>query len=79
MDDDKYRQKFCAWATGSIYSNATIYITLNNYKSENKPFNVHTCHNRIDIYQTDPNPLYDIGQLEAQINSNTKNLNFSLL
>ena len=71
MDDDIYRQKFCAWATGSIYSNASIMITLNDSESDNKPFIVHTCFNRIDVYQTNPNPFFDIEKLEVQISSNS--------
>ena len=74
MDDDMYRQKFCAWATGSIYSNSSIMITLNDSESDNKPFIVHTCFNRIDVFQTNPNPLYDFGKLEAQISSTSFNI-----
>jgi len=73
---DKDRKKFCNWATGSIFSNSLITITLNNYSGYNKqgnqvPFQSHTCFNRIDVYKTNPNPLYNRNQLNAQISGNS--------
>ena len=78
QDDDIYRQKFCAWVTGSIYSSANINIILHDHKFGDKTFSVHTCVFAIDVYKTDP-VVDDIEILKSQINSNTKNLNFSLL
>ena len=71
---DENRKKFCNWATGSIFNNSVITITLNNSGGNtNIPFISHTCFNRIDVYQTNPNPLYkNINHLNAQISADNK-------
>jgi surface protein len=73
---DENRKKFCNWATGSIFSNSLITITLNNSSIKNKdgnqvPFQSHSCFNRIDVYQTDPPELFDFNQLNAQVSGNS--------
>ena len=75
---DENRKKFCNWATGSIFSNSVITITLNNYGlSTNIPFISHTCFNRIDVYQTNQNSLYNINQLNAQISADNKSFHIA--
>ena len=75
---DENRKKFCNWATGSIFSNSVITITLNNYgHNTNIPFISHTCFNRIDVYQTNQNLLYNINQLNAQISADNKSFHIA--
>ena len=80
QEDNKYRENFNIWITGSKYSEAELKLFVNTEKYIS-PYKVATCFNYVDIYQTDKinnmNNANMLKNLDRNIQRNIKNSKFT--